>query len=113
MRVSPDLLVGARPRECVRLGDRGRKLQVELPDHRLDGVDVRHRGEGVEDGDLQVLAREADGIGDRVAVDPNVGDRRVHEPGLELAVAALQLEQVLGLAQRAALHHLQHRRHLA
>src|SRR5207237_10251803 len=77
--LGPDLRIGARPSECVRLGDRGGKLQVELPDHRLDGIDVRHWGEGVEDGDLQVLAREADGVSDRVAVDPNVGDRRVHE----------------------------------
>jgi hypothetical protein len=74
---------------------------------------VRHRREGVEDGDLEVLAREADGIGDGVPVDADVGDRRVDEPSLELAVAALHLEQVLRFAERTALHHLQHRRHLA
>src|SRR5712692_9848774 len=35
--LGPDLLVGARAGQRVWLGDSGRKLEVELPHHRLDG----------------------------------------------------------------------------
>src|SRR6266849_10472136 len=111
--LSPGLLARACPRERIGLRDGGRQLEVELAHDGVDGVDVGHRGERVEDSDLEVLACEADRVGDRVAVDPDVGDRGVDEASLELAVAALELEQVLGLAQRAALDHLQHRRNLA
>src|SRR6202165_5547080 len=110
--LSPGLLTRACPRERIGLRDRGRQLEVELAHHGVDGIDMGHRREGVEDGDLEVLAGEADSVGDRVAVDPDGGDRGVQEASLELAVAALELQQVLGLAQSAALDHLQHRRHL-
>src|SRR5207245_477806 len=62
---------------------------------------------------LEVLAGEADRVGDRVAVHPYVGDRGVHKARLELAVAPLHLEQVLRLAEGAALDHLEHCRHLS
>src|SRR3989475_4067617 len=109
----PYLLVGACTRKRVRLRHRGSELQVELAHHRLDGVDVGHRRESVENSDLEILAREADGVGDGIAVDADVRDRGMDETSLQLAVAALHLEQVLSLAQGAALHHLKHRRHLA
>src|SRR6266700_7750592 len=56
----PRLLAGRGPGQRVRMGDRGRQLEVELPDDGLHGPDLGDGGERVEDGDLQVLALEAD-----------------------------------------------------
>src|SRR6266566_3080907 len=109
----PRLLARARTSQRVGLSDRCRQLEVELAHHGFDGVDVGHGRERVEDGDLQVPTRETHRVGDRVAVDSDVGDRRVDQARLELSVAALQLQEVLGLAESTALNHLQHRRHLA
>src|SRR5260370_10768683 len=109
----PRLLARARSRKRVWLRDGGGQLEVELTHDCVDGVDVGHRRERVEDGDLEVLAREAHGVGDRIAVDTDVGDRGMDEARFELAVAPLELKQVLCLAQRAPLDHLQHGRHRA
>src|SRR5579864_4415803 len=111
--LGPYLLVGARASQRVWLRHSGGKLEVELANDGLDGVDVRHRRESVEDGHLEVFAREPNRVRHRVSVDPHIRDRRVHESRLELAVAALHLQQVLRLAKRAALDHLEHGRHLA
>ena len=106
---SPGFLAGTRSGQRIRLSDSRRQLEVELSYHCLDRVDVSHRRERVEHGHLKVLTRKTNRVGDRVAVNAHVGDGRVHQARLQLAVAALHLEQVLRLAQGAALDHLQHR----
>src|SRR5205807_9312538 len=97
--LAPRFLAGASKRERIRLCDRGCKLEVELPHDRVDGVNVSYRRECVEDGDLEVLAREADRVGHRIAVDSDVGDGRMDEARLQLAIAPFELEEVLRLAQ--------------
>src|SRR5439155_23673870 len=104
--VGPDLLAGTGTGKGVWLRHRRSELEVKLTHHCLDGVDVSHRSELVENRDLEVLAGETDRVGHRVAVDAHVGDRRMNQPRLELPVASFQLEQVLRLAQSASLHHL-------
>src|SRR5437870_870832 len=90
--LGPDLLVGACPRERVRLGDRGRKLQVELPDHRLDAVDALagHRLRHVLSGLERPVARLDDRfeVGDRA---PRHGCRALWLPphAEHLAVGAV------------------------
>src|SRR6202011_5897731 len=90
----PDLLAGTCSGQREGLRHRGRQLQVELLYDGPDGVDVGHRREGVEDGDLEVLTREADGVAHRIPIDSHVRDRRVDEAGLELPVASLKLEEM-------------------
>src|SRR6266567_2986363 len=111
--LGPRLLACAGARERIRLGNCGRKLEVELANHGVDGVDVGHGRERVEDGDLEVPACESHRVGDRIAVDPDVRDRGMDQAGFELAVAPFELEQMLRLAQRSPLDHLQHGRDLA
>ena len=104
----PGLFAGASARQRVRLGDGRGKLEVQLPDNALECVDVGNWSEGVENGELQILTRETDGIGDGVAIHSHVGDRGVHEPSLQLAVTPLEFQEVLRLTQGAALNHLKH-----
>src|SRR5713101_8139998 len=52
----PGFLARACSGEGVWLSDGAGQLEVELTHNRVDGVDVRHRREGVEHGDLEVLA---------------------------------------------------------
>src|SRR5258708_24476081 len=95
--LGPRLLARASSRKRVWLRDGGGQLEVELTHDGVDGVDRGHRRERVEDRDLEVLAREAHRVCDRIAVDTDVGDRGMDKARFELAVASLELEQVLRL----------------
>src|SRR5260370_29206272 len=52
--LSPCLLARASSRKRVWLRHGGGQLEVELTHDGVDGVDVGHRRERVEDGDLEV-----------------------------------------------------------
>jgi hypothetical protein len=52
----------------------GGDLQVQLARQGLDGRDLGHRRESVEDGDLEVAALESHRVGDRIAVHADLGD---------------------------------------
>jgi hypothetical protein len=68
----------------VRLGDHLEQLQVELARDALQGSQMDEWGERVEDPDLHVAALEADGIGQRVAVDRGADDCRMDEPNVDV-----------------------------
>ena len=69
----------------------------------LEGTEVNERRERVEDPDLDVAALEADGIGQRVAVDRGAGHRRMDEPDIDLRQTRLPGDRALCLHQRLAL----------
>src|SRR5437588_9610896 len=103
----PRLVPGRRAGQRVGLRHGGDQLEIKLPDDRLDRADLRDRRERVEYRHLERAALEADRVRDRVAVDPHLGDGRVDKARLELAVAPLQLQQVLRLSQGAPLDELE------
>src|SRR5215472_1964103 len=105
----PGLVPRTRASQRIRLGYRTRDLEIELSGQDLQPRDLRHRRERIEHRDLQVAALEADGVGDGIAVDADLGDRRMDQPDLaHLAVGSLELQQVLSLAQGSFLDQLQH-----
>ena len=61
------------------------------------------RREGVEDADAHVAALEADGVGDRVAVDGGARDRGVDQAHVDAGQTGLPGDGPLGLQERLAL----------
>src|SRR5260370_23507681 len=67
--LGPRLLARASARQRVCLRDGGGQLEDELAHDGVDSLDVGHRRERVEDGDLKTLPRYAHRLSDRVAID--------------------------------------------
>ncbi|MEJ7660500.1 MAG: hypothetical protein WKG07_13250 [Hymenobacter sp.] len=91
-------------RHGVGFGGDAEQVQVELFRNRLEGRQVHQWCEGVEDTDRDVLALEADRVGNPVAVDAHVDDRGVDQFDVDFGVAGFPSQLLADLVEGLPLH---------